>query len=81
MAREMLTTLEQKIDPRWTALLVIDMLNDFCAEGNFLITPCTELLRSYLRIRFLQVGQSNFLCCLFEVTLAHLNQTHHLHPL
>jgi len=34
MAREMLTTLEQKIDPKWTALLVIDMQNDFCAEGG-----------------------------------------------
>ena len=34
MAREMLTTLEQKIDPQWTALLVIDMQNDFCAEGG-----------------------------------------------
>jgi ureidoacrylate peracid hydrolase len=34
MVREMLTTLEQKIDPQWTALLVIDMQNDFCAEGG-----------------------------------------------
>ena len=34
MVREMLTTLDQKIDPQWTALLVIDMQNDFCAEGG-----------------------------------------------
>lgn len=34
MRREMLTTLPQKIDPQWAALLVIDMQNDFCAEGG-----------------------------------------------
>lgn len=34
MARDMLTTLEQKVDPRWAALLVIDMQNDFCAQGG-----------------------------------------------
>jgi len=34
MARDMLITLEQKIDPRWAALLVIDMQNDFCATGG-----------------------------------------------
>lgn len=36
MAKEMLTSLEQKIDPRWAALLVIDMQNDFCADGGAL---------------------------------------------
>jgi len=36
MAKEMLTSLEQKIDPRWAALLVIDMQNDFCAGGGAL---------------------------------------------
>ena len=34
MPRNILTTLKQKIDPQWAALLVIDMQNDFCAEGG-----------------------------------------------
>lgn len=34
MARQMLETLEQKIDPRWAALLVIDMQNDFISPGG-----------------------------------------------
>lgn len=29
-----LTTLEQKLDPRHTALLVVDLQNDFCADGG-----------------------------------------------
>lgn len=33
MAR-MLTTLEQKVDPRHTALLVVNMQNDFCCQGG-----------------------------------------------
>lgn len=32
----MLTTLEQKVDPHHTALIVIDMQNDFCADGGYL---------------------------------------------
>lgn len=34
MYKEMLTTIEQKIDPRWAALIVVDMQNDFCAVGG-----------------------------------------------
>jgi ureidoacrylate peracid hydrolase len=30
----MLTTLNQKVDPKHTALIVVDALNDFCAEGG-----------------------------------------------
>ena len=30
----MLTTVEQKVDPKHTALIVVDMQNDFCAEGG-----------------------------------------------
>ncbi len=32
----MLTTLEQKVDPCHTALIVIDMQNDYCAEGGYI---------------------------------------------
>jgi nicotinamidase-related amidase len=32
---EVLLTLAQKVDPRHTALLVIDVQNDFCASGGF----------------------------------------------
>jgi ureidoacrylate peracid hydrolase len=32
----MLTTLEEKVDPRHTALIVVDVLNDFCAEGGMM---------------------------------------------
>ncbi len=32
----MLTTLEQKVDPKHTALVVVDVLNDFCAEGGMM---------------------------------------------
>ncbi|MBI2906271.1 MAG: isochorismatase family protein [Chloroflexi bacterium] len=30
----MLTTLEQKVEPRHAALIVVDLQNDFCAEGG-----------------------------------------------
>jgi ureidoacrylate peracid hydrolase len=32
---DVLLTLEQKVDPRHTAVLVIDVQNDFCASGGF----------------------------------------------
>ncbi|HEY7297052.1 MAG TPA: isochorismatase family cysteine hydrolase [Xanthobacteraceae bacterium] len=32
---ELLTTLEQKANPGWAALLVIDVQNDFAADGGF----------------------------------------------
>ena len=31
----MLSTVEARLDPAHTALLVIDMQNDFCAEGGY----------------------------------------------
>ena len=31
-----LATLEERLDPRHTAVLVIDMQNDFCAADGFL---------------------------------------------
>jgi ureidoacrylate peracid hydrolase len=34
--RPLLTTLEQKLDPAHSALLVIDMQNDFCAPGGMM---------------------------------------------
>ena len=34
MAGEMLTTLNEKVDPKHTALIVVDVMNDFCAEGG-----------------------------------------------
>jgi ureidoacrylate peracid hydrolase len=34
--RPLLTTLGEKVEPRHTALLVIDVLNDFCAEGGMM---------------------------------------------
>jgi ureidoacrylate peracid hydrolase len=33
---EILTSLETRIDPAYTALLVVDMQNDFCAEGGYI---------------------------------------------
>ncbi len=33
MTSEMLSTLERKVDPKHTALLVVDVQNDFCAPG------------------------------------------------
>ena len=33
---ELLRTLEEKVDPSCAAVMVIDMQNDFCAEGGFL---------------------------------------------
>lgn len=33
---DVLTTLEQKIDPAHTAIVVVDMQNDFCAEGGYI---------------------------------------------
>jgi len=56
MAKEMLTTLEQKIDPRWAVLLVIDMQNDFCAEGGAFhrsgvdVTPLQTPARTIIRL-------------------------------
>ena len=34
MSKNMLLTLEEKVDPRWTALVVVDYQNDFVAEGG-----------------------------------------------
>ena len=36
MAREPLMSLEEKLDPNWTALVCIDYQNDFCADGGSL---------------------------------------------
>ncbi len=36
MKRDLLRTLEEKVDPRHTALVVVDVQNDFCADGGFL---------------------------------------------
>ena len=33
---KMLTTLGEKVDPSHTALIVVDVTNDFCAEGGYL---------------------------------------------
>ena len=32
--KELLVTLDQKLDPKHTALLIIDVQNDFCASGG-----------------------------------------------
>ena len=34
--RTILTELDDQLDPRHTALVVVDMQNDFCAEGGYL---------------------------------------------
>lgn len=34
---EILHTLQQQVHPEYTALLIIDIQNDFCAEGGFLV--------------------------------------------
>ena len=34
--RTILTDLDDQLDPAHTALLVVDMQNDFCAEGGYL---------------------------------------------
>lgn len=34
--RDILTTLAEKVDPAHTAVVVVDMQNDFCAEGGYL---------------------------------------------
>ena len=39
----MLTTLEQKVDPCHAALIVIDMQNDYCAEGGYLSKEGAQL--------------------------------------
>ena len=36
MTRDLLKTLEEQVQPQHTALLVVDMQNDFCAEGGYL---------------------------------------------
>ncbi len=36
MAREPLMSLDEKLDPNWTALVCIDYQNDFCAAGGSL---------------------------------------------
>jgi len=33
--REILTTLEELVDPKYTALLLIDVQNDFCSPGGY----------------------------------------------
>ena len=33
---EILTTLPEKLEPAHTAVIVVDMQNDFCAEGGYL---------------------------------------------
>ena len=35
MANELLLSLREKVDPRHAAMVVVDMQNDFCAEGGF----------------------------------------------
>ena len=34
MGREVLDTLDELVDPRWTAVLAIDIQNDFCSAGG-----------------------------------------------
>ncbi len=34
LGRQVLDTLEELVDPRWTAVLAIDMQNDFCQPGG-----------------------------------------------
>jgi nicotinamidase-related amidase len=34
--RKVLTTIEELVDPRRTALVVIDVQNDFCSEGGLM---------------------------------------------
>src|SRR5262245_43878828 len=36
MTSDLLKTLEEQVQPQHTALLVVDMQNDFCAEGGYL---------------------------------------------
>jgi ureidoacrylate peracid hydrolase len=54
--REVLRSLEAKAQPRHTALLVIDMLNDFCAEGGMMwhegldVTPVQEMAERLPRL-------------------------------
>lgn len=38
MDHDLLETLEDRVDPRHTAVLVVDMQNDFCAEGGYINT-------------------------------------------
>ena len=40
-----LTTLEAKTDPNHTALVVVDVQNDFCAEGGMLDTEGLDISR------------------------------------
>ena len=35
MVDELLLSLREKVDPRQAALVVVDVQNDFCAEGGF----------------------------------------------
>jgi nicotinamidase-related amidase len=36
MGREVLDTLDELVDPRWTAVIVVDVQNDFChVDGHF----------------------------------------------
>jgi ureidoacrylate peracid hydrolase len=41
--RPLLSTLEEKIEPAHTALIVVDVLNDFCAEGGFMAAEGADL--------------------------------------
>lgn len=34
LGREVLDTLEELVDPRWTAVLAVDIQNDFCSPGG-----------------------------------------------
>jgi ureidoacrylate peracid hydrolase len=41
--RNLLTTLEDKVAPRHTALIVVDMQNDFCASGGMMDSEGADL--------------------------------------
>ncbi len=41
--KDLLTTLRRKVDPGHTALLVVDVLNDFCASGGMMNSEGADL--------------------------------------
>jgi nicotinamidase-related amidase len=43
-SNELLSTLEQKVSPAHTALLVVDVQNDFVADGGFFIDYYVSLV-------------------------------------
>jgi ureidoacrylate peracid hydrolase len=51
---DLLLTLEQKVDPGHTALLVIDVQNDFCASGGFYDRTGSDTIRIQAMIPRLQ---------------------------